>query len=347
MRSFPFIVAALCLSLASPGAASAQSAQPASAEPAFNDDVAKKHYEDGRAAAEKGNWEAAYTSFRAALAVEESYLILGALGDAAHHLGKYRDAAENLVLYLQKAPATLPAAERAAAEKTLADARQRVGTLTITAPAGAEVFVDSVIVGKAPLGREVFVEPGTRDVEARSEKDSVKLTATVEKGKSAAVSLVFGAAPPASTGPAKPLEKPLPTAPLAPTVAPPSGPQRDILVAGVAAAAGAAAVGAVLLGASRAKASEEEALRSELVKLKLRGVCTNDTPDARCNRVKDTAAAVDGLTNAGAWLLIGAGAAGITTLIYYLATGKPAEPRAAASAVIAPHHAGGSLSLRW
>ena len=59
-------------------------------------------------------------------------------------------------------------AERRSVEELLAQARVKVGAITVRVePAGAEVFVDGKAVGKAPLAGEVFVEPGARVIEAK------------------------------------------------------------------------------------------------------------------------------------------------------------------------------------
>ena len=99
---FPALLAALFTSNAviAQDAAPPPSAPPPSAAPPI-DDLAQTHYDDGKAAEKKGDFQAAYTSYRAALAVQEHEMILGALGRAAHRSGRYRDAAEYLTRYLK------------------------------------------------------------------------------------------------------------------------------------------------------------------------------------------------------------------------------------------------------
>lgn len=301
------------------------------------DELARKHYEDGRAAAEKGNWQAAYTSYRAAIAVQAHYLIHGALGEAAHHLGKDRDAAEYLSLYLASAPDTEPESARAAAKTALADARKRVGTLAIAAPDGADVLVDHVLVGKAPLGREVFVEPGRREVEARSGAAIGRQIVTAEKGASTSVTVVLGVVPPpdpTTTAP-KPTAAPPPTAP----ANGPAGPaaNRDLLIVGASIAGGTALVGGVLLAVAGAKAAEESSVRDELVALGKGNVCVATSRDPRCDQVKDAGRTVDALASTGSSLLIGGLALGAATLIYHLVTRRSAEgaaPTAPTAALI-------------
>src|SRR4051812_8463329 len=94
------VVPALVLALAPSYPASAQSpadppsdtATPAAEAPSEPDDeLARKHFQDGKAAGERGDWAAAYTSYRAGYAVQEHFTLLAVLGDAASHLGKFRD----------------------------------------------------------------------------------------------------------------------------------------------------------------------------------------------------------------------------------------------------------------
>lgn len=357
----------------SPAGADAPADAPPDAPPEPNpsglDEIAQKHYDDGRAAASRGDWQTAYTSFRAGYGLQNHPLIVGALGLASAKLGKHREAAEYLTLYLQSAPAGATAAERAEAQKALAEAKKQVGTLTLTAPAGADVFIDKVLVGKAPLGREAFAEPGKRQIEASLGDDLARQIVTVEMGKTATVNLVFGQPlpPPILTAaPAPTAPPPLPTT--APTQAPrDEGPRRELVIIGASVAAGAAVAGAALLGASRVKAGDEERLRGELVGLDQGNVCNQPAYEAQCRAIRDAGGTADALTNSGAWLLIGAGAVGAATAIYYFVAKKPAPahgqaqpPRSAApgargngptgfgaSAFAGPGQGGGTFSFRW
>src|SRR6185503_746975 len=59
--------------------------------------------------------------------------------------------------------------DRRAAEKMLAEAELKIGTVTVLVDAGAEVLVDGKSVGTAPLSGPVFVEAGSRRFEAKKE----------------------------------------------------------------------------------------------------------------------------------------------------------------------------------
>ena len=79
-----------------------------------------------------------------------------------------RDAAERLIVALAYAKPDLPAADRKAAEDTLALAKSKIGELRFNVkPKGAEILVDGVSLGNAPIDSPVFVDPGAVEVSAR------------------------------------------------------------------------------------------------------------------------------------------------------------------------------------
>ncbi len=297
------------------------------------DELARKHYEDGRNAASKGDWPAAYTSLRAAIAVSEHYLIYGALGETAQKLGKDRDSAEYLTLYLEKAPEAEPQEARNKAAATLTSVKARVGTLTITAPEGAELFVDQIFVGKAPLPRQIFVEPGKREVEAHFENKMAIQKVTLEKGGSSNVALTPNL--PLTEARAK-LKTTPPKTPLPPLVpkSEPKDSRGDILTAGVVVSAGTAAVGGLLLGIGAAKSADEQALRDELVALKKGNVCLPTDRDSRCDQVKDNGRTADVLASTGSALFGGGIAIGAATLTYFLLTRGEEKPSSKTGSIL-------------
>jgi hypothetical protein len=132
----------------------------------------KRLHEDGLQAAKQRRWEQAYSLLTRAWEQERLWQVAEGLGRTEVELGKYRDAAEHLTIFLRETRdiATVSAEERAEAERLLSLARAQVVALSILVePAGADVFVDGVLVGKAPLADPVFVVPGRRSVEARRE----------------------------------------------------------------------------------------------------------------------------------------------------------------------------------
>jgi PEGA domain len=158
--------------LVSMGAATPARAQPAEAPAASASASVKQLCAVGFEAANHGQWEQAYPPLAQAWELEPRWQIAGVLGRTELELGKYREAAEHLTIFLRETRevAEVDAEERANTERLLSRARAYVGALTIVVqPAGAEVFVDGAPAGKAPLADPVFVQPGRRSVVVRRE----------------------------------------------------------------------------------------------------------------------------------------------------------------------------------
>jgi len=130
-------------------------------------DRAKKLYEDGAKAAGLNQWERARAVFAEAWRLKQHWQIAVNLGQAELKTGKYRDAAEHLAYFLREGQAA-GAADRKKGEAMLAEARKHVGELAVTVNrAQAEILVDDQVVGRAPLGNTLFVDPGQHVVVAR------------------------------------------------------------------------------------------------------------------------------------------------------------------------------------
>ncbi|WP_437671797.1 hypothetical protein [Sorangium sp. So ce131] len=114
-------------------------------------------------------------------------------------------AAEFLTACLarERAPAPTDADARARhASRTLdlARARQAVGALTFAAPRGAELSIGGRPLGRAPLGREVFVAPGAHRVRVALGEAAREVSVEVRAGEARLV--VLDLAAPAGSGPA-------------------------------------------------------------------------------------------------------------------------------------------------
>ena len=143
------------------------SASPAPAPPPEADRL----YDEGRAEAKAGHLDKARDLYLRSWRIRKHWQVAASLGRIEHDTGKFRDAAEHLSYFLKEAPKGTDEAVRRAGQEMLDRARAKVGALSITVnQAGAEVLVDGVVVGKAPLGEVLFVEPGPVFVEARLEK---------------------------------------------------------------------------------------------------------------------------------------------------------------------------------
>jgi hypothetical protein len=207
-------------------------------------DKARQLYEEGLVAFKKGKVLDAHASYRAAWSLNKHWQIAANLADTEIELGKYREAAEHAAYYQQHAPA-----DRQDKAKALVNrARARVGALTIEVdPPGAEVLVDDVPVGRAPVQEAVFVDPGAHKVTARfaGRADATQMVTLSAGGEQkVALRMVVEAPPP----PVVPVEK----RPVWPAV-----------VTGVL-AAGGLAVGAGLTAAANGKGASRATLLARL-----------------------------------------------------------------------------------
>jgi PEGA domain/Tetratricopeptide repeat len=147
--------------------------------------------------------EAAYEE---ALRLKKVHDIAANLGYAEMRQGKLREAAEHLDFAVRTWPPTGKQDKRQYAVERLAIVKKEVATLTIqVAVSEAEVFVDGVSVGKTPLTGAVFVEPGSRTIEAKhSGYVDARQVLEATKGAEQTVTLALVAAPVATPMPSGP-----------------------------------------------------------------------------------------------------------------------------------------------
>jgi len=199
-----------------PTAALAQ-ASPA-ADPTIQ--AARARFNEGVAFFDKGEFENARAAFLQAYALHKHPAVLMNLAQSSLRSGHFLDADRYFARYMRESTSMTPA-QRAEAEKGLADSRAKLGRLDITAPPGTAVTVDGDLAGTD--GSTTFdVEPGTHAVKAGPESTSVTVTA----GQTVAVKLGKGGPPPPAVAPAVPVEPatPPPTAPEPPAATPAAPP---------------------------------------------------------------------------------------------------------------------------
>src|SRR5689334_16230118 len=102
-------------------AQTAPAAQPTSSATNMKEDAGKR-YDAGAAAQKKGDWQAACDEYEGAYLLYQHPQILVSLGVAELHVGRYVAAASHLRAFLDAAPADLPAVEREAYVRDLAEA---------------------------------------------------------------------------------------------------------------------------------------------------------------------------------------------------------------------------------
>jgi hypothetical protein len=192
----PLPAAALLASMACSLPAHAAGDPPAGT-PARGRTDALKRFDEAEAAMASGDKEAAYKAYRAAWEALNSYDTAANLGTVELKLGKHRAAAEHLRWARDHFPPSGDPALLARIEKQLAKTIPHVGQLAVTANVpGAEIFVDGKSAGVAPLPDEIFVEPGTRTIEARRlGYETATQTADVRAGSTDRMTLVLRPSP--------------------------------------------------------------------------------------------------------------------------------------------------------
>jgi PEGA domain len=261
-RTTPLLVA-VALSLSVPAVAWSQT--PPGADAAQQAD---EHFRQGRALFKAGKKREAREEYLAAFRLKQSHDVAGNLGNVELSLGMPRDAAEHLSFAIRHyAPSGTTPEQLERAKQRLAEAKQQIGTVTVSVSVpGAEVLVDGVSIGRAPLEGDVFVEPGTRTFSARlALHDDATQTIEVGKGTERSVALTVvptAQVPPQVSGPAAA------GAPaVVPSVTPPAPPVRRSVVPGVVLGVVGGAVfltGAGLAAGYAAKKSDADSLNADI-----------------------------------------------------------------------------------
>jgi len=210
-------------------------------------------------------------------------------------------------------------------------------------------------LGKAPLADPVFVEPGSRVVEARLDGVGVaKVTAAATPGGKVEVKLTLGKAPAEVTGSAGAAggsagtgasAKPAAGAGGTGATTPARGasgttrPNIGIIIGGSAGAGAALITGIALTAVANGKASKA---RDEASQVK--GTCPLPPPTTGpCADLASLFRQRASFSNAAVWSFIGAGALGAATVIYVVATRS--APKAAVRAAPIVTASGGGLTV--
>lgn len=187
-------------------------------------EVARQRYEEGQKFFAAGRFEDARSAFLQTYALKRDPAVLLNLGQSELRSGHYEDAGNHLQQFLRLTPGA-SAADKAAAEKGIAEARKKSAFIIVIADAnGAAVSIDGTSVGITPLLDPVFVKAGKHTLLATYQNKNATTQVDAKVGTATAASLTLGttgSALPPSAPPAA-LE-PTPTAPLPAAPPPPLG----------------------------------------------------------------------------------------------------------------------------
>ncbi|XXX82121.1 hypothetical protein WMF30_25510 [Sorangium sp. So ce134] len=155
-------------------------------------EVARQRYEDGVKAYDAGRFEDARTAFLQVYTLKRHPAVLLNLGQSELRSNHLEDAGKHLQQFLRE-HATATPEQRAAAEKAIADVKRRTGFLLVTADAnGADISVDGILVGKAPLLDPVFVTPGKHTLFATYQDRSATVQVDAKIGTATPATLTLG-----------------------------------------------------------------------------------------------------------------------------------------------------------
>jgi hypothetical protein len=132
---------------------------------------AEQAFKEGNRAFAAGDFHGAFAAYRAAWSLKQTFDIACNLGRTEVELSLARDAAEHLDYCLRTFSVSSRGEVKDAYKRfrdLFARVRREVAALSVEVrPAGAEITVDGASYGLAPLGHDIFLDPGSHRVRAR------------------------------------------------------------------------------------------------------------------------------------------------------------------------------------
>lgn len=176
------------------GVVSAQSDSKSSASTATE---ARLHFDRGVELYREGSLDAALAEFERSNQLAPNYKILYNLAQVQAERHEYVAAIKLLNEYLRRGGSDVPPDRRQAATDDIEKLRQRTSSLSVTVSvSGAELFVNDVSVGRAPLPEPVLVNVGSCRVRAEKAGYVTKTqTLQVAGAEQLQVDIVLTAAP--------------------------------------------------------------------------------------------------------------------------------------------------------
>jgi hypothetical protein len=179
-------------------------------------EMARQRFREGVQYYDQHQFEKARLAFLQAYALKPHPSVLLNLAQSELRSGHPDEAASHFSQYL-RVNTTASDAERQETTAGYNTAKSRVGEVTLTVdPAGAQILVDNVDKGVAPLPDPLYLLPGSHTIEARSNDRHASKSVTLSAGQSVTVQLaargsIAAAGAPAAVEAAPPPETGEPT----------------------------------------------------------------------------------------------------------------------------------------
>ena len=159
-------------------------------------EAARSHFKLGVDSYRDGDLTTAMIEFKRAYAAAPNYRLLYNLGQVSRELREYPEAERYFRSYLKEGGSELDTARRHEVETEIAKVSARIASLVISVnEPDAELFVDDVAVGHAPLADVVRVSAGQRRVSASREGRRVTRVIDAAGGETVVVELALEARP--------------------------------------------------------------------------------------------------------------------------------------------------------
>lgn len=160
------IAVAVTVSLLAPSVAYAQPKRPKSVAELLSGE-ARTQFDAGVRLAERGQWDGARTSFRAAYEASKNPRVLFNVAIAERQLQRYAAAIDLFNRELTEGKGVLSPEEERDIRAIIAGLEQLIGSLTIdVSEPGADIYVDGERVGQSPLAGPMRFQLGKRNVRA-------------------------------------------------------------------------------------------------------------------------------------------------------------------------------------
>jgi hypothetical protein len=164
-------------------------AAPAWAAPS-DPSASRAQYRQAYEAIKQKNWAEARRLLMDLWTASPTYDVAASLGQVEYALGHYSSGASYMAYALAHIP---PKEKRETVERyqmALQELKTHVAAATVTVnQAGAEVSVDSNVVGRSPLSSEVYLDPGNHVISAQANDQLTQKEVSVEAGKSYSIEL--------------------------------------------------------------------------------------------------------------------------------------------------------------
>ncbi len=300
---------------------------------------------EGVKLAEAKNWQGAHAKFLEAFKQSDHYTIAANLGSMEIKMGRHREAAEHLAVYLRKVPAD-KVKDRMRALAFFEEAKKKVGSVQVRVNVnGAEILVDDRVAAISPPVDDVFVDPGPRLIKARRAGYKPAESAIEAAGGSVhQVTLTLEKLPEEKPAVKAPPPKETPK----PAVAPPPEtegfkPKREIIYAGIAVTAAGVLSGTIFALVSSSQGSSADERMNALIAKAGPNACVNGGGQnaTDCQTLHDLRVSRDNYGNVAAWSFILGALAGAGTAVYTFALpsilrNEPTKPSDSSPAPSAP-----------